>query len=185
MADFVTNALDKALHAKFPDKPVIIAGDDDRHLVMTHGNNPGREKAEAAAQAVGGKAIFPIFAPLENSYPRDLPPISPDSFKTHLRAEQRFADAEGGRVKLTDDEAAKLNASMLSAAQLAALSTMKQHSDFNDLAHKSELGIEGVKRQLVAAVSQVQREEQHLEQQQVEKKQQLKQRPRRAAARIG
>ena len=84
-------AVAKALHAKFPDKPVIIAGDDDRHLVMTHGNNPGREKAEAAAQAVGGKAIFPIFAPAENTYPRDLPAITPDSFKTHLRAEQRLA----------------------------------------------------------------------------------------------
>lgn len=179
-------AVAKALHAKFPDKPVIIAGDDDRHLVMTHGNNPGREKAEAAAQAVGGKAIFPIFAPAENTYPRDLPAITPDSFKTHLRAEQRLADAAAGKVELAGDEAAKLKASMLSGAQIAALSTMKQHTDFNDLAHKSELGIEGVKRQIGAAISQVQRDEQqHQEQKHVEKKQQqIEQRPRRAA-RIG
>ena len=156
-------AVAKALHAKFPDKPVIIAGDDDRHLVMTHGNNPGREKAEAAAQAVGGKAIFPIFAPAENTYPRDLPAITPDSFKTHLRAEQRLADAAAGKVELAGDEAAKLKASMLSGAQIAALSTMKQHTDFNDLAHKSELGIEGVKRQIGAAISQVQRDEQQAE----------------------
>ena len=179
-------AVAKALHAKFPDKPVIIAGDDDRHLVMTHGNNPGREKAEAAAQAVGGKAIFPIFAPAENTYPRDLPAITPDSFETHLRAEQRLADAAAGKVELAGDEAAKLKASMLSGAQIAALSTMKQHTDFNDLAHKSELGIEGVKRQIGAAISQVQRDEQqHQEQKHVEKKQQqIEQRPRRAA-RIG
>lgn len=179
-------AVAKALHAKFPDKPVIIAGDDDRHLVMTHGNNPGREKAEAAALAVGGKAIFPIFALAENNYPRDLPAITPDSFKAHLRAEQRLADAAAGKVELAGDEAAKLKASMLSGAQIVALSTMKQHTDFNDLAHKSELGIEGVKRQIGAAVSQVQREEQqHKEQKHMEKKQQrLEQRPRRAA-RIG
>ncbi|MBV6885854.1 DUF1738 domain-containing protein [Xanthomonas euvesicatoria] len=179
-------AVAKALHAKFPDKPVIIAGDDDRHLVMTHGNNLGRGKAEAAAQAVGGKAIFPIFAPAENTYPRDLPAITPDSFKTHLRAEQRLADAAAGKVELAGDEAAKLKASMLSGAQIAALSTMKQHTDFNDLAHKSELGIEGVKRQIGAAISQVQRDEQqHQEQKHVEKKQQqIEQRPRRAA-RIG
>jgi phage/plasmid primase-like uncharacterized protein len=153
---------------------------------MTHGNNPGREKAEAAAQAVGGKAIFPIFAPAENTYPRDLPAITPDSFKTHLRAEQRLADAAAGKVELAGDEAAKLKASMLSGAQIAALSTMKQHTDFNDLAHKSELGIEGVKRQIGAAISQVQRDEQqHQEQKHVEKKQQqIEQRPRRAA-RIG
>jgi antirestriction protein ArdC/phage/plasmid primase-like uncharacterized protein len=55
----------RALHDKFPDKPVIIAGDDDRHLEATQGINPGRMKAEEAAKAVGGKAVFPIFAPGE------------------------------------------------------------------------------------------------------------------------
>ena len=75
---------------------------------MTHGINPGRGKAEAAAQAVGGKAIFPIFAPAENTYPRDLPAITPDSFRTHLRAEQRLADA-AGKAELAGDEAAKIN----------------------------------------------------------------------------
>lgn len=175
----------KALHAKYPDKPVIIAGDDDRHLVMSHGYNPGREKAEAAAKAVGGKAIFPIFAPAENSYPRELPVITPDSYKTHLRAEQRLADAAAGKVDLAGDEAAKLKASMMSDAQITALSTMKQHTDFNDLAQKSELGQECVKRQLGAAIRQVQREGLQQEQKQVEKNQQsLEQRPRRAA-RIG
>jgi putative DNA primase/helicase len=44
-----------ALHQRYPDKAIIIAGDDD------HGteNNPGREKALAAAEAVAGVAIFP------------------------------------------------------------------------------------------------------------------------------
>lgn len=55
----------RALHEQFPDKPVIIAGDDDRHLEATQGINPGRMKAEEAAKAVGGKAVFPIFAPGE------------------------------------------------------------------------------------------------------------------------
>jgi phage/plasmid primase-like uncharacterized protein len=57
----------RALHEKFPDKPVIIAGDDDRHLEATQGINPGRAKAEEAAKAVGGKALFPIFAPGEQT----------------------------------------------------------------------------------------------------------------------
>jgi putative DNA primase/helicase len=57
----------QALHKEYPDKPVIIAGDDDRHLEATKGINPGREKAEEAAKAVGGKAIFPIFAPAEQT----------------------------------------------------------------------------------------------------------------------
>jgi antirestriction protein ArdC/phage/plasmid primase-like uncharacterized protein len=184
-------AVAKVLHARFPDKPVIIAGDDDRHLLMTHGSNPGREKAEAAARAVGGEAIFPIFAPTENSYPRELPAVTPDRYRTHLRAEQRLADAAAGTAVLPDGEADKLAASMLSSAQLAALSRMKTHTDFNDLAYRSELSQEGVKRQIGAAINQVQREERRLEQQEQQEHrreekqpQQTEQRPRRAL-RIG
>jgi antirestriction protein ArdC/phage/plasmid primase-like uncharacterized protein len=58
-------AVAMALHAKYPDKPIIIAGDDDQHLLKTQGVNPGRGKATEAAKAVGGKAIFPVFAPGE------------------------------------------------------------------------------------------------------------------------
>jgi putative DNA primase/helicase len=53
----------KALHEKFPQKPIIIAGDDDWHLEQTQGFNPGRLKAEEAAKAVGGQCVFPAFAP--------------------------------------------------------------------------------------------------------------------------
>lgn len=55
----------KALHEKYPDKPIIIAGDDDTHLMATQGVNPGRSKAQEAAQAVNGVAVFPVFAPGE------------------------------------------------------------------------------------------------------------------------
>jgi antirestriction protein ArdC/phage/plasmid primase-like uncharacterized protein len=57
----------KVLHAKFPDKPVIIAGDDDRHLEATQGTNPGTTKAEEAARATGGKVLLPIFTPGEQA----------------------------------------------------------------------------------------------------------------------
>jgi len=57
----------KALHAKFPDKPIVIAGDNDVHLERSQGVNPGRTKAREAAKAVGGKAMFPIFAPTEQA----------------------------------------------------------------------------------------------------------------------
>lgn len=171
----------KALHEKYPDKPVIVAGDDDRHLVMTHGNNPGREKAEAAAQAVGGKAIFPVFAPSENTYPSDLPPITPDAYKAHLRASQRLEDAAEGKLKLGDDEASKLKAALLSSEQVEALSTMKRHTDFNDLAQKSELGREGVKRQVVAAVSKAQQDQQR----KVQTQEQQKEQKQRRGVRVG
>lgn len=60
-----TNSAEEA--TKFPDKPIIIAGDDDPHVEKIQGVNPGRTKAEEAANAVSGKAIFPIFAPNEQA----------------------------------------------------------------------------------------------------------------------
>ena len=58
-------AVARALHEKFPDKPIVIAGDDDQHLEIMQGINPGKTKAMSAAKAVNGIAVFPIFAPNE------------------------------------------------------------------------------------------------------------------------
>nr|BCU00973.1 hypothetical protein [uncultured bacterium] len=181
-------AVARALHEKFPDKPVIIAGDDDRHQVITQGTNPGRTKAEEAAKAVGGMAIFPIFAPGENSYPSNLPPITPQNYREHERALHRLeaAQKEPEKVQITEQETAELKRALLSPEQLAGLAGMKAHTDFNDLATRSELGREGVERQAKAAVSQaLQAQEQRQEQKQKleqEQKQEQKQeqRPRRA-----
>ena len=122
----------RALHEKYPDKPIIIAGDDDKQQEIERGHNPGRAKAEEAAQAVGGKAIFPIFAPGEQA-----------------------GDPKG-------------------------------FTDFNDLANKSELGREGVKRQVTTSVGKVlidvgqEQKAQKLEQEQ-KREQKQEQRPKRAA----
>lgn len=173
----------KALHAKFPDKPVIVAGDDDRHLELTQGVNPGRSKATEAAAAVGGKAIFPVFAPGENSYPDSLPPITPQVFRDHEKALRKLDAEEAGKVQLSEKEVAELKKTLLSDEQLAALGNMKGKTDFNDLATKSSLGKEGVQRQVTAAVTKiVQDEERRVEQKQEQKQEQkLEKRPRRAA----
>lgn len=114
--------------------------------------------------------------------PRELEAITPDSYKTHLRAEQRLADAVAGKVELAQGEADKLKASLLSDSQVGALLKMKQHTDYNDLAHKSELGIEGVRRQIGAATSQARRDAQRpREQEHVVQPHQQEQRPQRAA----
>jgi N12 class adenine-specific DNA methylase/antirestriction protein ArdC/phage/plasmid primase-like uncharacterized protein len=116
----------KLLHEKFPDKPVVIGGDDDLHQLMTNGKNPGKIKAEEAAAAVDGRVLFPIFAPGEqDSNPRGF-------------------------------------------------------SDFNDLATKSVLGKEGVKRQVGSIVNdviqkhQVQREQKRVQEQAPVKRQAAK-----------
>jgi len=86
----------KLLHDKYPNKPIVIAGDDDQHLVALNGKNTGKEKALEAAQSVNGVAVFPVFA-------------------------------------LNEQTSQKL-------------------SDFNDLANKSALGMQAVKRQVDAAI---------------------------------
>ncbi len=87
------------LHDRYPNKPIIIAGDDDHHQESTLGKNPGKDKALEAAALVNGAAVFPVFAPSER-------------------------------------DSKKLN-------------------DFNDLANKSALGIEAVKRQVGSVVEKI------------------------------
>jgi N12 class adenine-specific DNA methylase/antirestriction protein ArdC/phage/plasmid primase-like uncharacterized protein len=114
----------KLLHEKFPDKPFIIAGDNDLHQELTEGRNPGKEKAMAAAKAVNGTVLLPIFAPGEQTYPANLEPVIP-------------IIAHSGD---------------LSDEQKATLAQMKLFTDFNDLATRSILGEEGVKRQVTTIV---------------------------------
>ena len=47
-----------SIRERWPDKAIVIAGDDDHRL----DNNPGLDKALAAAKAVTGVAIFPNFS---------------------------------------------------------------------------------------------------------------------------
>lgn len=173
-------AVAKALHEKYPDKPIIIAGDDDRSQLMTHGGNPGREKALEAAEAVGGTAVFPTFAPGENSYPADLPKITPDAYKAHLRASHALQTAPSDAPA---DELAKHKAALLADEQMAALSQMKRFTDFNDLAQKSSLGAEGMKRQILTAVDQAHKKSVAIGQEDKlahKNEQRLEPRPRRA-----
>lgn len=53
------DAVAKMLRAQFPDRRLLICGDEDRATV----GNPGRTKATAAAAAVGAAVAFPLFPP--------------------------------------------------------------------------------------------------------------------------
>lgn len=57
----------QGLKEKFPNTPILIAADDDKHLELTQRINPGKEKAFEAAEAVKGFVIIPIFAPGEQA----------------------------------------------------------------------------------------------------------------------
>jgi hypothetical protein len=117
----------KQLREKFPDKLFVIAGDNDVHLELTEGKNPGKEKALAASKAAAGMAIFPIFAPGEQSYSTNLEPVTPS----------------------------KARASSLTEEQQQAIAKLKRYTGFNDLATNSVLGCEGVERQVTTIVSNI------------------------------
>ncbi len=88
-----------ALHEKYPQKQIVIAGDDDRSQEIVNSKNPGKEKALEAAELVNGVAVFATFAPNEQ--------------------------------------------------------VTQKLSDFNDLANKSTLGIEAVKRQVDSVIKKI------------------------------
>ncbi|WP_010218647.1 DUF5710 domain-containing protein [Sphingomonas sp. PAMC 26621] len=85
-----------ALHDRFPDKPIIIAGDDDRAEELKGRPNPGKDKAVAAALAVNGRAIFPEFGQERDANPgaysdfNDLKMRSPNG---HVAISLQFAEA--------------------------------------------------------------------------------------------
>jgi antirestriction protein ArdC/phage/plasmid primase-like uncharacterized protein len=150
----------KQMREQFPDKPILIAGDNDLHQELIDGKNPGRTKAQEAAKAVEGKAIFPIFAPGEQAYPASVEPI--------------------------DQE--KARAGNLTPEQQEAINQMKRFTDFNDLATKSSLGREGLDRQVRAEVGlAIEKHQERIEQKRLEQVQTQtqteKQQPRRAMSR--
>ena len=134
----------KQLQEKYPDKLMVIAGDNDLHQEMTEGKNPGKQKALSAAVDVNGVAIFPVFAPGEQSYPAGLEKVTP--------------------------EMARNNA--MSQEQNNAIAKMKQFTDFNDLAAQSALGRDGVERQVKLFVDNlVEQHQVQAQQQQLTKRQ--------------
>jgi len=115
------------LRELFRDKPFVIAGDNDAHLELTEGKNPGKEKALAAAKAVDGTAIFPIFAPGEQSYPDKLELVTPLTVRSG---------------SLTDE-------------QQMAIAKMKRYTDFTDLVTNSVFGRDGLEHQVTSQMSNV------------------------------
>lgn len=51
----------RALRKFMPSALICVAGDDDKATEQEQGKNPGRDKAQAAAQAVGGICVLPRF----------------------------------------------------------------------------------------------------------------------------
>ena len=133
----------RILREKYPDKPIVIAGDDDRHLVFSQGKNTGREKAEAAAKEVGGVAVFPVFDPQVTAWPSDVPKITPAAYKAHLKASKAL---DKDSDQLSPDDIERLSKDLLSTEQFAVFNKMRAYTDFNDLAQKTESGFAAVKR---------------------------------------
>lgn len=73
----------------YPDKAIVICGDDDLAVQEKYGRNPGKAAAIEAAEAVGGKYIVPIFAPGEQaSNPKGFTDFNDLATKSSLGAER-------------------------------------------------------------------------------------------------
>nr|WP_228720426.1 zincin-like metallopeptidase domain-containing protein [Zophobihabitans entericus] len=99
-------AVAMALHEKYPDKKIVIAGDDDRKLEESQNINPGRTKAVDAAKAVNGIAIFPIFAPEEEKTLTDFNDLA---VKSSLGPEAIKRQIEGAIKNIKVEQIAKSN----------------------------------------------------------------------------
>ena len=62
----------RTLRKLYPAALIVVCGDDDRVTEARTGRNPGRVKAEAAARAVRGLAVFPAPLPENGSDFNDL-----------------------------------------------------------------------------------------------------------------
>ncbi|EDA7616284.1 toprim domain-containing protein, partial [Salmonella enterica subsp. enterica serovar Typhimurium] len=136
----------KALKEAYPDKPIIIAGDDDisqscKMKVKDKASvNVGREKALETAKAVGGVAVFPIFAKGEVPGKDELSQIKPAAYLAHQTASRKLEAHTSGDKPLPDAEVKVLQAAQLSEKQLDIIRRADRYTDFNDLAVNSSLG---------------------------------------------
>ena len=89
MSDWNMQAVAEAFRKDYPDRDIVILGDDDRHLEEKGKPNSGREKAEAAALAVGGVAVLPKFDEL-------LPPEDHTDFADLAAGEAAVNGAAAG-----------------------------------------------------------------------------------------
>ena len=88
LSDWNLMAVAQGLHEKYPERDIVVLGDDDRHLPAKGLPNSGREKAQAAAAAVGGVAVLPKFDEL-------LPPEDHTDFADLAAAAEREGRAPG------------------------------------------------------------------------------------------
>jgi len=101
----------KALQQAHPQTLMVICGDDDRDTHARTGNNPGRDKATAAARSVRGLAVFP----------ENLPEGGSDFNDQH---QAHSLDA----VRVTIEGAITAHQAAQTAAHAAQTETTGQHS---------------------------------------------------------
>jgi putative DNA primase/helicase len=94
-------AVATALHERWPDKRIMIAGDDDHKLE----NNPGRVKALEAASAAHGVAVFPNLSAEQRE--KGMTDFNDLALENPQLAEHQLEERSGGRGGETTDKAPK------------------------------------------------------------------------------
>lgn len=179
----------KTLKEAYPDKPIIIAGDDDisqscKMKVKDKASvNVGREKALETAKVVGGVAVFPVFARGEVPGKDELSQIKPEAYIAHQTASRKLEAHTSGDELLSDAEVKILQAAQLSEKQLDIIRRADRYTDFNDLAVNSSLGREGVAMQLKAVIADQLNKKQQQSQVQTEEKKRVQEKEKKRTIR--
>ena len=97
----------QALRARYPDRAIYVAGDNDHRREADGKPNIGREKAEQAAAAVGGFALLPTFA--ENDLGSDWNDLMRSAGPDDARRQLMTAIAITEREQLAQGLAASRN----------------------------------------------------------------------------
>ncbi|MBL2827000.1 hypothetical protein ELK83_29655, partial [Klebsiella pneumoniae] len=86
------------------------------------------------AKAVGGVAVFPVFAKGEVPGKDELSQIKPAAYLAHQTASRKLEAHTSGDKPLPDAEVKVLQAAQLSEKQLDIIRRADRYTDFNDLA---------------------------------------------------
>jgi len=89
-------AVARAIRHQYPDKQIIVAGDDDHRIA----SNPGRAKAIEAAKAVKGRAVFPWLSRKQKAERlTDFNDVPPETLKTQFGALMKQVNGHEARSR--------------------------------------------------------------------------------------
>lgn len=128
----------KAMKEIYPDKPILVVGDNDEVLVHKIGQNQGKVYAENAAKNNNVYAYIPTFDKSENKWPEHLEKVTPEIYRAGNLTNEQKLELEKQSEK-TDYYDLKFKSSVDAKSQLEnAVEKAKTIHDLNKTKEQSK-----------------------------------------------